>query len=474
MPVTSPSISGVGVTPNLLEGSSVVGFFADGNDEQQPVIMGSFPGIPTSKITEDGVGFRDPTGKYPTAGDEEGLNGLNEPDISRLARGKDAETHGSLTSKRTERITKVPIAKKSTETEGDTKFWDEPHPRFGDTETGTYTEPGIQPTFADGTTSVYPYNRVTETESGHVFEVDDTPGNGRIHEYHNSGTFYEVQADGTKVTKVVGTDYEIVINGKNLLIKGDFNVNVDGNYNLRVEGDMYEEIQGNKITSIGNQGKASNRETHIQGNDVLEVVTNSSTNVGENHQLRVGGNQSTDISLNSNRSVLLNSTEFVGGNSTEVVLGNKATHAIGPTSTMSTVSQGKLSSLSLTGTISSTGANMELHSVGAQVIAAGGSQLIETVGVQTLSTAGVQTFITTGAQILTSASQTIVAPTRSITGITGHTGAYVVTGALSSTVSATAPIVSGTSIVRQGSIILGTHKHTVGGSAAPFTGTPTP
>lgn len=42
LPVTSPGVSGVGSGPKLVEGSTVIGFFADGNDMQQPIIMGSF------------------------------------------------------------------------------------------------------------------------------------------------------------------------------------------------------------------------------------------------------------------------------------------------------------------------------------------------------------------------------------------------------------------------------------------------
>ena len=42
-PVTSAAISGVGTSPTgLVEGSSVIGFFVDGEDSQIPVIMGSF------------------------------------------------------------------------------------------------------------------------------------------------------------------------------------------------------------------------------------------------------------------------------------------------------------------------------------------------------------------------------------------------------------------------------------------------
>ena len=45
-PVTSACVDGVGDTPNLSVGSRVMGFFLDGEEKQQPMVMGSFPTIP--------------------------------------------------------------------------------------------------------------------------------------------------------------------------------------------------------------------------------------------------------------------------------------------------------------------------------------------------------------------------------------------------------------------------------------------
>ena len=47
MPTTSPSLSGLGTTTHgLVEGSTVMGFYRDGINQQDPVIMGSFIGAP--------------------------------------------------------------------------------------------------------------------------------------------------------------------------------------------------------------------------------------------------------------------------------------------------------------------------------------------------------------------------------------------------------------------------------------------
>ena len=47
MPTTSPSLSGLGTTTHgLIEGSTVMGFYRDDLNMQDPVVIGSFVGIP--------------------------------------------------------------------------------------------------------------------------------------------------------------------------------------------------------------------------------------------------------------------------------------------------------------------------------------------------------------------------------------------------------------------------------------------
>ena len=65
-PITSATVSGIGQTPlGAVEGTWVVGFFTD-NDLQQPVIMGTLPGVPRDLPNPDSKkGFQDPNGNYP-------------------------------------------------------------------------------------------------------------------------------------------------------------------------------------------------------------------------------------------------------------------------------------------------------------------------------------------------------------------------------------------------------------------------
>jgi hypothetical protein len=111
-PTTSAAISEVGQTPRIVQGTWVIGFFRDGGIAQQPIIIGTIPGIPIAKSVSIGDGFADPDGQYPKS------DKLNESDLSRLARNEHIES------------TIVQTKKDSIETGIDTALgledWDEP------------------------------------------------------------------------------------------------------------------------------------------------------------------------------------------------------------------------------------------------------------------------------------------------------------------------------------------------------------
>ena len=360
-PISSAAISGIGTSPTgLVEGSAVMGFFADGDDGQIPIIMGSF-GVTSHLPREDDtgpvipfdrslVGFYDPKGVHPhyrypkrkvsnkqkpepadgvthssgrpretpeysDDGDDVGENILQEADSSRLARGvpgeqPHVEEHYSLKGKRESRITDIPIAMPNlvsggTKPKGFThppgpefgesleirdpnfgvRFWNEPHPQ--------QTPPDM---FADPekSKSKYPFNHVTETESGHVFEVDDTLGAERIHEYHRTGTFYEVQPTGDKVTKVVGDDFEIDLKNKLIYIKGDYTMTVDGDYFLNVKGSKVEHISGHCFQTV-----RGTRVTKVQGNDELDVESTSHTMIRGNRNVQIGSQDQSQATVSN-------------------------------------------------------------------------------------------------------------------------------------------------------------------------------
>lgn len=191
------------------EGDMVFGFFIDGDDAQNPVIMGILPGKPEKKPRyEDG--FSDPRksfGSAPKRPDDSAeaypkSKYLKEATTNRLARGK-ADSTIIATRKKN--------LKKGVKSAGGVT-WSEPAPAFS---------------------PKYPYNYALETESGHAFELDDTPGKERIHLAHRNGSYFEVDKDGNKVERVQKDNYEVIMGDDFLYVKGKAVITVEGNFNLK-------------------------------------------------------------------------------------------------------------------------------------------------------------------------------------------------------------------------------------------------
>ena len=250
MPTTSSSTSGIGLTIHgLVEGSFVVGFFVDGDSKQEPMIMGTFIGdqsvnikyeyddregasTTTKPIGKAGVdyapdgnliGFIDPRKKsasdYKDTPDgpnpkhiqdrEEGLTldlenspnhkeygqetyprekYLGESDVNKIARPEEEEEKSLGES-----VLDAVIGE-------DTSDLGYPHNNIGGYSQGSSIERKPK----------YPFNHVYESESGHVIEIDDTPGYERINLYHRKGARFEIAQNGeVYITAAHGSDLNI-------------------------------------------------------------------------------------------------------------------------------------------------------------------------------------------------------------------------------------------------------------------------
>lgn len=185
------------------------------------------------------IGFTDPSGKYPLRGH------MNEADTNRLARGIIDETCFGF--KDATRKVNIP-------TPGG-KTWSQPLSSYN---------------------TIYPYNKVMETESGHIMEFDDSPDGERIHLYHRKGTYLEIDPNGSQLNFIVGDGYHIVLRNNNVYVVGSANVTVGGNCNVLVQGNANIEVEGTSDIVLRN-------DTNIG------VATNLSMVVGQNLDLKVGG-----------------------------------------------------------------------------------------------------------------------------------------------------------------------------------------
>ena len=264
-PITSATVSGLGQTPlGPVEGTWVVGFFSDAGEAQQPIIMGTLPGVPTSLPTKDGSkGFQDRlNGNYPKY--------VNEPDVNRLAVNDTDNPHPTLTLRKADRDLAVGVANTDATTivddvvdADDGTFWNEPETPYDAT---------------------YPYNHVMETEGGHIREYDDTVGNKRIHERHSSGSGYEIFDDGTKVTRVKKDNYEIVSADEYCHIQGTARQTIDGG--LRVKVNNSAQASNNYTIEVG---AGANVSVEVQEGDINLISQQGDVN------LKAGKNMNIDV-----------------------------------------------------------------------------------------------------------------------------------------------------------------------------------
>ena len=206
----------------LKEGDMVVGFFTDGESAQDPIIMGTLPGL-AIKPGNAQEAFSDGRTEAqlaaapvkPTESPTLYPRRLDEPSTSRLARNDTDFPSPINESKAANKASKV-----------------EPNSYYA---------------------AVYPYNNVYESESGHAMEFDDTKGAERIHLYHRSGSYVEWGPAGDRSERIQKDKFTVVVGDDSVYVQGDVKVFVDGNVTLEIGGNFNATIGGTcDITSGGN------------------------------------------------------------------------------------------------------------------------------------------------------------------------------------------------------------------------------
>jgi len=297
-PITSATVSGLGQSPlGAVEGTWVVGFFQDGSDAQQPIIIGTLPGVP-SELPDIGAkkGFMDAVnGAYPKY--------KNETDVNRLSVNDENLPHSSLTIRKADLDKKVGTA----QIDG---IFDGVAPIPTDLDAGAVRDENVGVVIGGEWSepetpyaSEYPHNHVYESEAGHIREMDDTPGKERIHERHSSGSGYEIHPDGSKVTRVKQDNYTIVTNDDYTHIQGTQRHTTDEGVRIRVNADGEE---GNNYNIEVGAGSSVNVEVN-KGNinlttlspDVGDININASRDlnmqVGRNINMQVLGKVDVDV-----------------------------------------------------------------------------------------------------------------------------------------------------------------------------------
>jgi hypothetical protein len=284
------------------EGTMVFGFFADGKEGQYPIIMGTVPGIP-DEIRQNNMGFTDPyTDEQKAASDfprkikeyamrtnalglsysddvaKRNPSRLNEPTVSRLAHptrvtGDDGLYQG---------IEPASIANTTIEIQRKTRYanvisasgykWSEPYPSYN---------------------PMYPFNDVTETESGHAFEMDDTPEFERVQLSHRTGSTLEFLPEGHTKIKSQKSRYDVTM--------GNHYSYVNGSKDETVQSDMFLRINGKLIIQCAGLDISSQGPINMKGTEV-SIKADGNLNLGSGGATRISGLDVEVLGSNSFRS----------------------------------------------------------------------------------------------------------------------------------------------------------------------------
>ena len=307
MPITSASQTNAGDAPiGPVEGTWVMGYYRDGELGQEPVMIGTMPGIP-SDFAKENTGFNDPRldtvsadrqamsktagAKTPevslmgwpfppsnltfSAGQEvqiteytneerQDLAGQslyprykNKPTTSIYARGISDSSTGlpdaGIIGSKDKNLDSGTIKMKFTPNVKLLTRLSETATTAVDTSSFTIDEDVIQieqPPSAYA--AQYPFNHVYESESGHLIEVDDTPTKERLHWYHRSGTFTEFHPKGIRTDRTNAHRYNIVKGNQESIISGQEKKIVGFNSYSSYAQSKFENITDDMVVTSSN------------------------------------------------------------------------------------------------------------------------------------------------------------------------------------------------------------------------------
>ena len=316
MPLNNPHGKIVALKP----GTRVFGFYRDGKIGQDLIMMGSVNigyghvlGFDEEEEPLDNINLADPVPRLGQVGFIDDRAGAGEPIENQPQKTKLVYSEGKIVSENisdygehyvnelnTSRLARGVVAG----TIAEAQISSQPDTAVVKADGSEMPEP--PPTFG----AKYPYNTVEESDSGHVKEIDDTPGAERIKESHRTGTFYEIHPDGTRVTKVVKDDFSVTIGDKGVKVDGVCAVHVVGQADFYCESDI--------------QVKTDTNATVTAGNDLYAVVANDlNASVSRDALVTADGNldivTAGEMSIQAGGEILFKDSSATASNVDEII-----------------------------------------------------------------------------------------------------------------------------------------------------------
>ncbi len=204
---------------------------------------------------------------------------------------------------------------------------------------------GLKPTVP----SLHPKNQVKKTVTGHIIEIDDTPGNRRMLFRHTSGSGVQMNEDGSVIVSslentihITGGDQKVIVEGDGeisyngnltLNVTGDFDLKVGGNFNVVTSGDKFEETRGARreiIEKNFEQKAKTNRSEYTLGVHTETVLKDRNTITKGSVRDIIEG----DIERLGGGKLLMTAENIITMSSPNVNIGAKSLTVIGDSGTI--------------------------------------------------------------------------------------------------------------------------------------------
>ena len=168
----------------------------------------------------------------------------------------------------------------------------------------------------------YPYNYVYASLTGHMWEMDDTPGVERVNFQHKNGSRMEMGTEGTVVVKAMGNYYSVAGGSSYTLTMGAYNLSAvddidirstsdvtlhaDGSFSIIANNDSVETVAGKKDMLVGETMQIKAKRLIIEAENIDFVSSGNITmEAGGNMSVRAGGTFATsskDAKINASGS----------------------------------------------------------------------------------------------------------------------------------------------------------------------------
>ena len=248
-----------GVSPVIPSiGDWVFGFFVDGREAQQPMIIGRLPGMHLNVPGQSGEPGED--GYLPP----ESIHNYGKPELHRYVGGEDILSGQTLA----QRAARESLIEQALSEE-------------------TFDEPPIA--MPENNLD----NRVFASKSGDNFIVMGDNSEGEASDYilmsHSSGSVFQIDPNGTIFVKSFGDQYNTTDGVLSTYVTGSSHHNVTEDWSLKVEtgsgkvyinGDLDIECENFNVTARSNMNLHAGVKTNMSANGISVLATGDDINVG--------------------------------------------------------------------------------------------------------------------------------------------------------------------------------------------------